>query len=166
MSYVYDAITLALLAIAVILASVAIWWGERLLLSAATQPTATKPSKYKWLHVVGLILFMNGMYLFSFFPLGAFLLAGLAYMASVYIKRAPRPVHLQRDGYFVLLIVGFAWLAYGTYELHLNEWKETVVGAPIRIDFLILAPLFYVATMKAYAIFKLATEAARGPKPK
>jgi hypothetical protein len=50
-----------------------------------------------------------------------------------------------------------AWLGLGAYELTLGNWKETVAGAPIRVDLIYLfAPLLYYSSVKIYRAYSSA----------
>src|SRR5687768_18583542 len=42
---------------------------------------------------------------------------------------------------------GLAWLAYTIYEIRMQTWSRSIVGAPIRVDLMLTAPVLYLASI-------------------
>ena len=113
-----------------------------------------KPWRW-WFHVLGFIAFVNVLTLLHFFALGALLPALLSGLIGLAVAYAPWPGELRRNAYLSVATLSVAWLALGAYELTLGSWKETVVGAPIRIDLFLFGPLLYYSSLKAYRTYSL-----------
>lgn len=113
---------------------------------------------WRWLiHALGFIALVNVLMLFHFFEVGVLLPALLSGLIGLAVSRASWPRELRRNAYLSVGTLSVAWLALGAYELTLSSWKETVVGAPIRIDLVYLfGPLLYYSSLKAYRAYSSA----------
>jgi energy-converting hydrogenase Eha subunit E len=115
-----------------------------------------KPWRW-WVHVLVFIAFVNVLMLLHFFAVGAFLPALLGGPIALAVNRARWPMELRRSSHLAVGALSIAWLALGAYELALRGWKETVSGAPIRVDLVYLfGPLLYYSSLKAYKAYSSA----------
>ena len=98
------------------------------------------------LHPIGCFVFMAiPLPLVAIAPPLA-LCIGLAFLAlAVNEIIGPGRTNLEITG--VLCLCSLVWLAYWGYESQLFVWKQTIKGAPIRVDLLIAAPVLYFVSV-------------------
>ena len=133
-------------------------WFSRVLTNKleASGHSVGKPWRW-WLHVLAFVVFVNVLMLFHYFAAGPLLPALLGGPIALTFARTNWPTELRRVAYLAVGALSTAWLALGAYELILESWKETVVGAPIRVDLVYLfGPLLYYSSLKVYRAYSFA----------
>ena len=112
-----------------------------------------KPWRW-WVHALAFIAFVNILMLFHYLTFGPFLPALLGVPIARTFSRTSWPSELHRSARLSVGALSTAWLAIGVYELTLGSWKETVVGAPIRVDLVYLfGPLLYFSSLRVYRAY-------------
>lgn len=87
-----------------------------------------------------LVLFVERPYL-AFIPAALFLL--------YYFARRPAAAELGVPGQVRWSVVaGLVWIVYGLYEMRMQQWSRTVMGA-IRVDLFLVFPVLYLLTAVA-----------------
>lgn len=153
-----DEITTTLIMSLALAAAAASAWLSRVLMKKleASGQSVARPWRW-WMHALAFIAFVNVLMLFHFFAAGALFLATLCGLLALAFGHAGWPSELRRSAYLAVGALSAAWLALGAYELTLGSWKETVVGAPIRVDLIYLfAPLLYYSSVKIYRAYSSA----------
>ncbi len=65
---------------------------------------------------------------------------------------------------FIVMIA--VWLAYGIYETWLYfYWTRHQVGAPIRVDLLVIVPVLYIVTVIGFLVLALKKPKKQDPVP-
>lgn len=142
----------ALLLVVMVVCAIAIaLWTRRLYKEFAATPRVQWRAGRGWLHPVGCFVFwLVPVPLVALVPPLA-LLPSLAFLvlAGRTFSR-PGPSNRQIAG--VLGLCSFVWLAYWEYEAQLLVWEGTVAGAPIRVDFMLTAPLLYFVSVVGFTL--------------